>query len=31
MVTDEITKAWAGLTTKEYKNIKDLKKETLRG
>jgi len=23
ILTDEITKAWAGLTTKEYKNIKD--------
>jgi len=30
MLTDEITKAWAGLTTKEYKNLKDLKKENLR-
>lgn len=30
ILTDEITKAWAGLTTKEYKNIKDLKKENLR-
>lgn len=30
ILTDEITKAWAGLTTKEYKKIKDLKKEGLR-
>ena len=29
-MTDEITKAWAGLTTKEYKNLKNLKKENLR-
>ncbi|MEI7740943.1 MAG: BRO family protein [bacterium] len=29
ILTDEITKAWAGLTTKEYKNLKDLKKENL--
>jgi hypothetical protein len=30
ILTDEITKAWAGLTTKEYKDFKDLKKENLR-
>ena len=30
ILTDEITKAWAGLTTKEYKNLKDIKKENLR-
>ncbi|HBU07074.1 MAG TPA: hypothetical protein DEB09_03235 [Candidatus Magasanikbacteria bacterium] len=30
ILTNEITKAWAGLTTKEYKNLKDLKKENLR-
>ena len=30
ILTDEITQAWAGLTTKEYKNLKDLKKESLR-
>lgn len=29
-MTDEITKAWAGYTTKEYKQLKDLKKENLR-
>ncbi|MFA7115859.1 MAG: BRO family protein [Bacteroidales bacterium] len=26
ILTDEITKAWSGLTTKDYKKIKDLKK-----
>ncbi len=30
ILTDEITKAWAGLTTKEYKNLKSIKKESLR-
>jgi len=30
ILTDEITKAWAGFTTKEYKNFKSLKKENLR-
>ena len=30
ILTDEITKAWSGFTTKQYKNIKDLKKESLR-
>ncbi|MFA9392292.1 MAG: Bro-N domain-containing protein [Prolixibacteraceae bacterium] len=30
ILTDEISKAWAGLTTKEYKKLKDLKKENLR-
>jgi hypothetical protein len=30
ILTDEITKAWAGKTVKEYKNLKDLKKENLR-
>jgi len=30
ILTDEITTAWAGLTTKEYKEFKDLKKENLR-
>ncbi len=30
ILTDEITKAWAGITTKQYKNIKNLKKENLR-
>ena len=30
ILTDEITKAWAGFSTKEYKALKDLKKENLR-
>ena len=30
ILTDEITKAWSGKTTKEYKNYKGLKKESLR-
>ncbi len=30
ILTDEITKAWSGLTTKEYKELKSLKKENLR-
>jgi hypothetical protein len=30
ILTDEITKAWSGLTTKKYKSHKDLKKENLR-
>lgn len=30
ILTDEITKAWTGLTTKEYRRLKDLKKENLR-
>ena len=30
ILTDEITYAWAGLTTKKYKNLKGLKKENLR-
>ena len=30
ILTDEITRAWAGLTTKQYKNLKELKKENLR-
>jgi len=30
ILTDEITKAWAGKTVKEYKNLKGLKKENLR-
>lgn len=29
-LTDEITKAWSGLTTKQYKGLKDIKKENLR-
>jgi hypothetical protein len=30
ILTDEITKAWAGLTTRQYKNLKGLRKENLR-
>ena len=30
ILTDEITRAWAGLTTKQYKGLKSLKKESLR-
>ena len=30
ILTDEITKAWSGFTTKQYKSYKDLKKENLR-
>lgn len=30
ILTDEITQAWTGLTTKQYKTLKDLKKENLR-
>jgi len=30
ILTDEITKAWSGYSTKQYKNLKDLKKENLR-
>lgn len=29
-LTDEITKAWSGMTTRQYKNLKGLKKENLR-
>lgn len=30
ILTNEITKAWSGLTVQEYKKLKDLKKENLR-
>ena len=30
ILTDEISKAWSGMTTREYKNFKGLKKENLR-
>lgn len=30
ILTDEITQAWSGLTTKQYKQFKELKKENLR-
>ena len=29
-LTDEITKAWSGMNTRQYKNLKGLKKENLR-
>ena len=29
-LTDEITRAWSGMTTRQYKNLKGLKKENLR-
>ncbi len=30
ILTDEITKAWSGMNTRQYKNMKGLKKENLR-
>ena len=30
ILTDEITRAWAGMTTRQYKQLKGLKKENLR-
>ena len=30
ILTDDITRAWAGLDTRQYKKLKDLKKENLR-
>lgn len=30
ILTDDITKAWSGMTTRQYKNLKGLKKENLR-
>ena len=30
ILTDEITKAWSGMSTRQYKNLKGLKKENLR-
>jgi len=30
ILTDEISKAWSGLTTRQYKNLKNLTKENLR-
>ena len=29
ILTDEITKAWSGMTTRQYKNLKGLKKENI--
>ena len=30
ILTDELTKAWSGMTTRQYKNLKGLKKQSLR-
>jgi len=30
ILTDEISKAWSGMSTRQYKNLKNLKKENLR-
>ena len=30
ILTDEISRAWSGMTTRQYKNLKGLKKENLR-
>ncbi len=30
ILTDEITRAWSGMTTRQYKDLKDFKKENLR-
>jgi hypothetical protein len=30
ILTDEITQAWSNMTTRQYKNLKRLKKENLR-
>ena len=30
ILTDELTRAWSGLSTRQYKNLKGLKKENLR-
>ena len=30
ILTDDISKAWSGMTTRQYKNLKGLKKENLR-
>ena len=30
ILTDEVTKAWSGMNTRQYKNFKGLKKENLR-
>lgn len=29
-MTDELTRAWSGMTTRQYKNLKRLKKESPR-
>ena len=30
ILTDELTRAWSGMTTRQYKNLKGLKKQSLR-
>ena len=30
ILTDELTRAWSGMTTRQYKNLKGMKKESLR-
>ena len=30
ILTDELTRAWSGMTTRQYKNLKGLKKESIR-
>ena len=30
ILTDDVTKAWSGMNTRQYKNLKGLKKENLR-
>ncbi|MEE0744177.1 MAG: hypothetical protein U0M38_07515, partial [Blautia faecis] len=30
ILTDEISRAWSGMTTRQYKRLKGLKKENLR-
>lgn len=30
ILTDEVTRAWSGMSTRQYKNLKNLKKENLR-
>lgn len=30
ILTDEVTRAWSGMSTRQYKNLKELKKENLR-
>ena len=30
IITDEISRAWSGMSTRQYKNLKGLKKENLR-
>ena len=30
ILTDEVTRAWSGMSTRQYKNLKGLKRENLR-